>query len=48
MPEAVQKLAGDRYIAEMTLYIPYPYEDGMAEAWIGTHSNILMKIDYLN
>ena len=37
--EVVQELAGDRYIAEMTLYIPYPYEDGMAEAWIGTHSN---------
>ncbi|NWL88436.1 N-acetyltransferase [Paenibacillus sp. 79R4] len=37
--EAVQKLAGDPYIAETTLYIPHPYEDGIAEAWIGTHSN---------
>ncbi|WP_435921421.1 GNAT family N-acetyltransferase [Paenibacillus sp. DYY-L-2] len=36
--KAVQALVGDRYIAEMTLYIPHPYEDGMAEQWIGTHA----------
>lgn len=35
--KVVQKLAADRYIAETTLYIPHPYEDGMAEQWIGTH-----------
>jgi len=34
---AVQKLAGDIEIARNTNAIPHPYEDGMAEEWIGTH-----------
>ena len=33
----VQHLAGNVKIAETTLNVPHPYEDGMAETWIGTH-----------
>jgi RimJ/RimL family protein N-acetyltransferase len=35
----VQRLAGDRAIAETTLLIPHPYEDGVAERWIATHAS---------
>jgi len=33
----VKQLAGDRAIASTTLLIPHPYEEGIAEDWIGTH-----------
>jgi ribosomal-protein-alanine N-acetyltransferase len=33
----VQRLAGEKAIASTTLTMPHPYEDGMAEAWIGGH-----------
>ncbi len=33
----VQRLAGDFAVAETTLTIPHPYENSMAEEWIGTH-----------
>ena len=34
---AVKELAGEREIADTTLNIPHPYEDGVAERWISTH-----------
>jgi RimJ/RimL family protein N-acetyltransferase len=34
---AVKELAGAREIAATTVNIPHPYEEGMAEEWIGTH-----------
>jgi ribosomal-protein-alanine N-acetyltransferase len=40
---AVQALAGEKEIAATTLTIPHPYEDGMAEEWIGTHQEAFEK-----
>ncbi|MDJ0700154.1 MAG: GNAT family N-acetyltransferase [Woeseiaceae bacterium] len=36
---AVQRLAGEREIADTTLNVPHPYGDGMAEQWIATHAD---------
>ncbi len=34
----VRELAGEREIAANTARIPHPYEEGLAEAWIGSHA----------
>jgi ribosomal-protein-alanine N-acetyltransferase len=36
----VQRLAGTREVADTTRHIPYPYADGMAEAWILSHADL--------
>ena len=33
----IQRLAGNINVSQQTLSIPYPYESGMAEAWVETH-----------
>jgi RimJ/RimL family protein N-acetyltransferase len=34
----VTRLVSDRRIADTTLNIPHPYDESMAEAWIGMHA----------
>ena len=45
---AVQRLAGEWEIADTTLNIPHPYEDGMAEEWIATHEPRFEKGEICN
>lgn len=44
----VQQLAGDREIASTMVNIPHPYEDGMAEEWIGTHQERFDRGELVN
>lgn len=36
----IRQLADSREIAKNTATMPYPYEEGMAEAWIATHQDL--------
>lgn len=46
--QEVQKLAGEKRVSDTLIHVPYPYEDGMAEAWIGTHSKLREEDTELN
>lgn len=39
----VQQLAGVREVADTTLSIPHPYENGLAEAWIGSLADLYAR-----
>ncbi len=34
---SVQRLAGEWEVARKMVFVPHPYEDGMAEEWIASH-----------
>lgn len=45
---AVERLAGAREVAEMTLTIPHPYPSGGGAAWIATHGDAWQRGEILS
>ena len=43
----VTRLVSDRRIADTTINIPHPYDQSMAEAWIGAHAEVAERGDGL-
>jgi ribosomal-protein-alanine N-acetyltransferase len=39
----VTRVVSDRRIADTTINIPYPYDEGIAAAWIGTHADTVER-----
>ncbi|MBK7213224.1 MAG: GNAT family N-acetyltransferase [Bacteroidales bacterium] len=35
----IRRMAGNSKVAENTLYMPFPYPEGVAEQWVSTHAS---------
>ena len=44
----VQRLASERDVAVNTVDVPHPYEDGVAEEWIGSHQEKFERGEEVN
>ncbi|MCP4216018.1 MAG: GNAT family N-acetyltransferase, partial [bacterium] len=40
--DEIRRMAGAKEIAATTANIPHPYDEGMAEQWLGTHKGQLL------
>ena len=44
----LQRLIGERDVAATLMIVPHPYEDGMAEEWIGKRQDLFDKGEIVN